>query len=349
MGIELRQRNPDKKLLVLVRYGAYGDMIFMSGVLPYLLEKYDIVFETNTKGMELFNNDPRFIHMGYFEPWRIPESRREQVTKDHWGEIERKWGEIGAEFLNFYQAMEGTGIVPEWLEESVWPIEKRAEKYGINFYEQHFEMAGLKMPKDFVPSDPVIFNDKEINWAENWRKAHKDEFLIIIPIAGSTMQKVFPAWLPSFGKKIIDKFPKSRIYLLGDAEASDEDWEYKRTKSLVHRKGRTRTGFRQALIAAKYADYVLGPETGILVGAGAFGTPKTTLMTSAHKDQFCKYQLNDYSVQSLAPCSPCYRTCYTGALCEKEMMFGIFPRCTVAWDFNGLLDTIERLYIAKGL
>ena len=324
-------------------------MIFMSGVFPYLLEKYEIIFETNTKGMELFQNDPRFLLVGYYEPWRLPEDRRERIVREHWDDIAEKWADQDVEILNFYQAMEGTGIVPEWSPEAVWPIEKRIEKYHINFYEQHFEMAGLDMPQDFVPTDPVVFTADEILWAENWRQKHKDEFLIIIPIAGSTIQKVYPGWLPSFGKEIIDRFPKARIYLLGDSHAKDDDWEYKRTKSLVHKRGRKRTGFRQALIAAKYADYVFGPETGILVGAGAFGTPKTTLMTSAHKDQFCKYQLNDYSVQSQAPCSPCYRTCYTGKLCEKEMLFGIFPRCTVAWDYNKFFDIIEGLYIAKGL
>ena len=331
-----------KEDLILIRYGAYGDLIFMSAVLPYLLEKYTIRFETNTKGMQLFYGDPRFKSIGYYEPWRIPEDRRHEVVMEHWEDIRKQFP--GARILNFFQAMEGTGIVPEWSKDALLPQEERAKKYGINFYEQHFEMAGIPFPEDFVPQHTILYDEKAEEWAKAWREKHKDEFIMLVVIAGSTMQKVFPSWLPTFCQYLIDKFPKMRMYLFGDSDCADEEWEYRRTKSLVHRKGRKPIGFKQSLLMAKYADYVFGPETGLLVGAGMWGTPKTALMTGAHKDQFAKYTLNDYSVQSNAPCSPCYRTCYTGALCEKEMFYNVFPRCTVAWDYEALIETIGRLY-----
>jgi len=319
----------------------------MSSVLPYLFEKYNILFETNTKGMELFQNDPRFEYVGYYEPWRIPEAKREEIVFQHWQELKEKWPE--AEFLNFYKAMEGTGIVPEWSEDAFLPVKQRAKKYGINFYEQHFEMAGIHMPDDFVPSHSIWVQDIMEDWVHKWREKNKDYFVMIVVIAGSTMQKVFPNWMPSFCKHLIDIMPKLKIYLMGDSECSDDEWEYERTVSLIHRRGRKRTGFKQSLVMAREADFVFGPETGLLVGAGMWGTPKMALMTGAAKDQFAKYQQNDYSVQSLAPCSPCYRTCYTGVLCEKEMFYNIYPRCTVAWDYNSMIKTIKKLYDTKFL
>jgi len=335
-----------KDKLVLIRYGAYGDLIFMAGVLPYLLEKYDILFETNTKGMHLFQGDPRFLHISHYEPWRIPEENRERIVKEHWEKVKESFPE--ARYLNFWQAMEGTGIVPEWHPDALLPIEERRKKYEINFYEQHFEMADIPIPKDFVPQHAIWYSEEEENQVKKWRHRNKDFFVMLIPVAGSTLQKVFPTWLPSFSRKLIDVFPKLKIYLLGDYDCSDEEWEYERTKSLIYKRGRPVVGFKQALLMAKYADYVFGPETGLLVGAGMWGTPKTTLMTGASLNQFAKYHLNDYSVQSLAPCSPCYRTCYTAELCEKETFYNTFPRCTVAWDYDKFFDIIERIYIAKG-
>ena len=318
----------------------------MSAVLPYLFEKYDILFETNIKGKILFGDDPRFIRTCYYEPWKIPEKERERVVFEHWKDIADS--NPGTRVLNFFQAMEGTGIVPEWSPDAFLPQEERKQKYGINFYDQHFKMAGLEMPEDFVPSHSIYYHKPEEDWAKGWREKNKDYFVMMVPIAGSTIQKVFPSWLESFCNSLIDELPRLKIYLMGDGDCVDEDWEYERTASLVPRKRRKVPNFRQALLMTKYADYVFGPETGLLVGAGMWGTPKTALMTGASIEQFAKYTLNDHSEQSLAPCAPCYRTCYTGALCQKEMFYGVFPRCTVAWDFDKLRQNIKDEYVRRG-
>lgn len=335
-----------KEKMILLRYGAYGDMIFMSAVLPYLFSKYDIVFETNTKGLFLFANDPRFNLVTFYEPWRLPDDEREKIVKKHWDDIHEKYPDFRV--LNFFQAMEGTGIVHEsHPDATLLTQDERAAKYGINFYEQHFAMAGLDMPENFVPSHSIYLTPEEEGWGRQWRSKNRDSFIMLVPIAGSTLQKVFPTWLESFCKSMIDELPRLKIYLLGDLECADEDWEYKRTVSLIPRNKKKTPNFRQALIMAKYADYVFGPETGLLVGAGMWGTPKTTLMTGASIDQFAKYTLNDYSEQSTAPCSPCYRTCYTGALCQKEIFYGVYPRCTAAWDFEKLKNNIRDEYVRR--
>lgn len=338
--------SPKKEPLILIRYGAFGDLIYMSAVLPYLFPKYDIYFETNTKGMMLFGNDKRFADVLFYEPWRIPAARREEVVFDHWREIAEK--NPGVRVLNFFQAMEQTAIVPEWNPDAVLPIEERRRKYEINFYEQHFRIADIEMPADFIPPYGIVFTDEEERWARDWRYKNRDSFIILVVIGGSTLQKVFPTWLETFCKRLIDRCPKMKMYLLGDVECEGEDWVYKRTFSLIPRRGNKTPSFRQALLMAKYADYVLGAETGLLVGAGMWGTPKTALMTTASVEQFAKYTVNDYSVQSTAPCSPCYRTCYTAMLCEKEMFYGLFPRCTAAWDFELIERYIMDEYALRG-
>ena len=54
-----------------------------------------------------------------------------------------------------------------------------------------------------------------------------------------------------------------------------------RSRAVVHRSGRM--PFRQALLMARYMDLVVTPETGLGIGAGAYGTPKIMLLTIAEE------------------------------------------------------------------
>ena len=335
-----------KDKLLLIRYGAYGDCIFMSSVLPYLFDRYEVHFETNLKGASLFRGDPRFASISLYEPFKIPEEKRMETVLKHWEDYKEQYK--GWRILNFFQALEGTGIVHENHPDARLPQYERKKKFEINFYDQHFKMAEIEMPKDFVPPHSIYFQPEETAVLDKWRKKNDGYFVMMVAMAGSTMQKVFPTWLETFCKSLIDELPKLKIYLLGDSDCLNEDWEYERTVGVVPRKGRKMPMFKQVLGMTKYANYVFGPETGLLVGAGMWGTPKTALMTGASLEQFAKYTLNDHSEQSNAPCSPCYRTCYTGKFCQKEMFYDSFPRCTVAWDFEKLKENIRGEYHRQG-
>jgi hypothetical protein len=94
----------------------------------------------------------------------------------------------------------------------------------------------------------------------------------------------------------------------------------------------------------KYVDFVFGPETGLLVGAGMMGTPKSMLFTLANMDQVVKHHRNDFSLQSRAECSPCYTLAYSGLFCPKEDKYGLYPVCTDSFDLKKLKQTIVAHY-----
>nr|NIT61990.1 hypothetical protein [Fodinibius sp.]NIY30570.1 hypothetical protein [Fodinibius sp.] len=267
-------RNNGSDTLMLVRYGAYGDHLFMSGVFPFLFEKYDrVLLEVNPKGIELFQHDNRFDFIGLYEPWNIPEKKRLRVVSEHWQTLLDRFPDY--DFLNFWGSMEGSGIVHEDSPEALLSPSARKERFHINFHERHFQMAEMEVPDGWMATPEVFYPNEWEEWAQSWKKKDKDYFHMLIPIAGSTVQKVFPTWLPSFCRHLIDKYKDLKIYLFGDHECDGEDWDYERTISWTHRRGRERMSFAQVLLMAKYADYVLGPETGLLAGAGMWGTPKT--------------------------------------------------------------------------
>lgn len=318
----------------------------MSSVLPYLFKEYDVTIETNTKGMTFFANDPRFKNVRYFEPFKIFKDKRDSLVFEYWDEL-KKGPFKDYKILNFFQAIEVSCVVFEKHPDAFKSQAIRKAKYGKNFYENHFKIAGVPFPKDFVATNQIYFSDTEYGFCERWQERNKDFFNMIVVIGGSTIQKVFPTWMESFCKKLIDRFPKLKMYLVGDIECSRDFWEYDRTVSYIIGTNGHNLPFKQTYLMTKYVDFVLGGETGTLVGAGQWGTPKCMLCVTSEKQQMIKYQMNDYSQQSLAECSPCYRTCYVGEDCEKESVYNTFPICTDKFDLVKLENTIATQYEGK--
>jgi hypothetical protein len=71
---------------------------------------------------------------------------------------------------------------------------------------------------------------------------------------------------------------------------------------------------RTSMVMTKWADLVIGPETGVLNAAGCFDTPKITLLSHSKHENLCKHWSHDYC---LAPqgvfCHPCHTLHYTHA------------------------------------
>jgi ADP-heptose:LPS heptosyltransferase len=80
--------------------------------------------------------------------------------------------------------------------------------------------------------------------------------------------------------------------------------------------GDARFKLRDSLIATKFVDLVIGPETGVTNAAGAFDTPKIPLLTHSNAHNFCEQWTNCYPIQAPAPCSPCYRIVSPGDPCH---------------------------------
>ena len=335
------------KKLLLIRYGAYGDIIYMSSLLPYLLEQYEITLETNIRGYHLFKDDPRFTNVRCIDPFAIPEEKRVDVVRRYWDLLPELQPDF--EILNLIGTLELSCVCNEIVPDATLPTKERARKYGANFYENHFKRAKIPFPGDFTAENHIFFTNHEKEVVGRWALKNKDTFTMIVVLGGSTIQKVFPTWMKEYCEWVIDNHPKATIYLLGDKDCADEVWTYERTVSYVHGTNGFNLPFKQALLMAKHADYVIGGETGLLVGAGHWGTPKTMLSTTSAMDQTVKYHRNDHSLQSSAECSPCYRSCYTPTHCKLDPVYNTFPICTHEWDMAKLKGIINGLYETKML
>jgi len=319
----------------------------MSATFPFLREQHSgISLEVNMKGLELFVNDPRFDYVSVFDLQSYDE--HEQIVGYHarWDKIREDCEKNGRRFLNFWSSLENSCLLYEFNEDVKLPLEERRKKYNGNYYEKAFESAELKIPDGWVHENTFHFHDTEIATMERWRERNEDYFCLLMVLGGSSRQKVFP-WVQDFSKKLIDTYPKMKIYLLGGNEFIPDIWQYERTFSLVTGASDVNLRYKQAMLLTKYADYVVGGETGLLIAAGMMGTPKTCLFTISNKNQLVNYHRNDFSLQSKADCSPCHVMAYTGTICERETTYNAFPKCIMEFDLDELQGMIEKQYCTK--
>ena len=324
--------------LLINRSGGFGDNLLWSATLPFLFKKYkSISLDLCTHGYQLFWNDPRFEYIHYFEPRTIPIEERNQKLTEHRESLSSLYPDH--DILDFHYSIEGHCITYDVAEDAELSQEERAAKYSKNFYDAQFEFAKVAMPEGWRHRNTIFFSREETDAVERWRNRAGDYFVLILVLGGSSIQKVFPTWMKGFCRRLIRELPKLKIYLMGDNQCRGEGWECERTINLIEK-----VGFKQSLHMTKYADYVLGSETGLLIGAGMFGTPKTALCTISAVDQCFNYHENDFSLQSKSKCSPCHMLAYSGRLCPKEPVYNNFPICTHEWDRDEIFSLIAAQY-----
>jgi len=335
---------PNKPKLLLIGYRAYGDWIYTAPVLPYLFKKYRIHLEVNKKGYELFHDDPRFESISVFPLEKYKPEDQEKVAKKRWKAIEEKIKPD--KVINLWRTLETECIAEKYMPEFHESSSKRQELFGNkNFYQAIFKKCEIPLPlinrgRELENLEGVYFTEEQKAWGERWRKEHQNDFVIVMPIAGSCSHKVYPD-MPLLTDKIREQYPNAYIYLVGDKSVAHAQWEGER---IVHTCGKM--AFKQTIMMAKHADMVIGGETGVLVAAGMWGTSKAMLCTASSIYQTVKYHENDYSMQANVPCSPCHRAIYAAEDCERMIVNGEdhYPSCIMGFDMAQILNVVEKVY-----
>ena len=264
----------EKQKLLLTGFRAYGDWVYASAVLPYLFEKYDVYCDMNIKGDDLFWDDPRFKQKAIFvfenEPpekfGELAEARLQKMREQVKPDIE----------INLNGSLEGACIARREQSEYHLSLGDRRVVFGSNaFYDAIFKRCGMETPNP-LNLEGLWFPPDLIAWAEGWRKKNEDKFVMIIPIKGSSIHKHFRNW-KEVVLRILDTYQDAVIYLCGDDKKLIGDFEHPRVRDLFY----PRLPFKQTVLMTKYADMVVGPETGVMAAAGMWGTPKVMMCSAS--------------------------------------------------------------------
>lgn len=330
-----------KPKLLLIGYRAYGDWLYAVPALDQLFGKYDIHLETNQKGFELFHDDPRFAEMTVFDVYQYPE-------KD-WGRIvEERWKALVEELqpdriVNLWRTLETACIAERYQPEFSLSTKERQEIFGNKvFYDQVADKCNVVVSD--VKGD-LYYTPEQEAWAQRWKKKEEGGYVVLMVVAGSCSQKVYPE-LPSLAIGLAEKYSNLKVYLMGDSSTENLSLGHERVVNISGQ-----VPIKQSILMTKHADFVFGGETGLLVAAGMYGTPKMMLCTSSGVKQACSYHVNDFSIQSNAECSPCHRAVYCDKDCESPIVVddSWYPSCTEGFDHKHIFDTIGKQYELRRL
>lgn len=312
------------KKAYLLRCGAYGDHIHMTNVIKALdQEGYHITFEYNYKGAQIHSYNPRVDTHIMTEPSWFK-------TKDEyeaWGAgLQKKINQYDL-FVNFGNSLETTLIDHEDVPAYFWPIWMRRDKNtNICYYDQSMIWAGLTDKKYMGWHGELFYKKWEHEHVLGQLKPYENKKVILWAMRGTMWQKAVCHIARGICDDWLKEHPDTVIITTGDDFCHKWEWPSAvgttiapdkglgdGTPSVVHKSARM--PFRQALLMAKYVDLVVTPETGLGIGAGAFGTAKIMMLTAASLKNIVGNDENDFSIQSDAWCSPCTRAIYNTRNC----------------------------------
>ena len=297
--------------VVLVRYGGYGDMAVISPVYRMLKEqgKY-VIANCNTESMVVLEGNPYIDEFLLQSRYVIPPTQ----LGEYFDSMREKYGTV----INLCESMERTLLLEKDKDpELYWSShEDRQKRCNVNYADYAMRLAGF----DSGCKPELYLTETEAVLSKIFTKRHDGFFNLLWQVDGSSWHKIYP-FTTDVIEELLDEIPDMQVFITGGPNASIDGWKHHRLMD------RLRVwDMRQSMIMTKFMDCVVSPETGVLNAAGAFDTPKVGLLTHSSKENLTKYFINDYSIQSEAPCSPCHRLVHDLSDCPVDDEFGL-PVC----------------------
>ena len=310
-----------KKRALVVRYGAIGDVIQSTPVFKKLKEEgYHVTFNCSQQAKEVIKENPNVDEIAVQIKDYIPNVDNNLLN--YWNELAKGYDK----FCNLTGACEGELLTPDSIIaqfhkdlKSKHPELSEQESYTIafneavkscqvkagstNYYDKHLEKAGYS---DQGLNGELYFSQAEEIMAKGFREKYANRFVILWAVSGSSYHKIFP-YFDETVKELCVKNPDVLVISVGDAMAQ----LLERAPSAKYLPRCGQWTLRTSMLMTKYADLVIGPETGILNAAGCYDTPKIPLLSHSSHDNFCKYFKNDYCLAPEdVPCYPCHMLHY---------------------------------------
>lgn len=331
------------KRVCVVRLGAYGDGIMVTPLLRLLKKDgYHVTMNCMKYGRPIFDNNP------YIDEFLVHDEKILNNDLDkYWAKLAKKYDR----FINLSESIEKTLLKQEGSPEFDWSHERRHGECNVNYYDRTLELGGYGHIKG--QNGELFFSKDEENWGLSMRNHPKDTFKILWSLSGSSFHKTYPM-SEAVATEFLDTCEDAMIYTVGGNVEGVLEWDHRRT---MRRCGEW--NIRKSLIMTKYADLVIGPETGVLNAAGCFDTPKILFLSHSSRENLSKYWKNCDVISPFvldAPCHPCHQLHYTLKSCPQRAIGSILnvktntqevvtaPACVATISQERVLEALLRAY-----
>ncbi len=288
-----------KKRILIIRCGAYGDMLIVSPLFKALKQQgWHVILNTGTRGMEVLKNNPHIDELILYEH----ENKDNPEIEQYWEDLEKKIAPDKC--INFAESLEVNISLHPRSPAYNYPKWERFKRGNRNFYEECAKWANVEFEQyrpDLYLSNADILN---IN-----KYIKTDKFNILWALSGSGSNKVYP-WTDYVMGEILKNNNNVHFITVGDEKCQILE-DMIDDENITNLAGRI--SFRDSMALTSMVDLVVSPDTGILHASGAFDTPKIGILGHTTIENVTKHFINDYTLeadQNLCECSPCFRLIY---------------------------------------
>lgn len=320
------------KTVCVLRWGAFGDLILASVLFPLLkADGYKVTVNTTTYGEPILRHNPDVDEIVLYETDSIPNSK----LGEYWDDLAKGYDK----FINLSESVEGSLLPPPNRPEFSLPPQERHRRFNINYYDNTLRIGGY--PDIRGKNGNLYFSRLEEKIARNFITKLKGDFIILWALSGSAGHKAYP-YTEHVAKKILDDFEDICIVFVGDLACQMLfDAEFERHPRVRQMSGKW--PIRKSLALTKYANLVIGPETGVLNAAACFPTPKIVFLSHSSHENLSKYWKNVVPLTSKAPCQPCHQLHYSIETCALDAKFKT-PLCMTTLHAKKVYDEIVNIY-----
>ena len=324
-----KKPKPVQKTLGLVRLGAYGDALWMTGLLPYWkAQGYHITIYTHYQGEEVLRHDPHIDRIicqpqGLFD---FGDNRIGMWQTAYWLHEEKKYDR----FINLIGSTERR-LLPQHFDPDFYiPVEQRRRVMNRNYVEALHEWAGVPFEENrgqrFTPTA------EELAWAAAER-AKIDGKLVLINPAGSSL----PKWWP-YAQELADMLADEGIHsrIVGDLRhVKFRESRYVKVVGLSW-------PIRKVFAFAALCDVVVGTESATVNSVAYEGPLKIVLMSHSTHENLTRDWLNTVAVEPEGlDCYPCHRIHTDMTHCTHDRKFNA-AACQSAATAKLVFDAIMR-------
>lgn len=317
------------KTCAIVRYGAWGDVIQMTSILPQLKkEGYHITLYSTPRAWQAIEHEPLIDAVVLQDHEQVPNA----WLGPFWSHLKRKYDR----FINLSESVEGSLLaMPDRTEAMWWTTEARHAHMNQNYLEFTHKIAGLPYEGTKMR---FVATPAEAKWAKEQAKNSGGAPLIMWVLAGSSVHKVWP-YVDAVMAQILAVFPQARVVTVGDDRCKqmiEPAWE--KEPRVIKKSGVW--SIRDTMAFAKECNLVIGPETGVLSSVAMDPMPKIVMLSHSSVENLTRDWVNTHSLFSQqTPCYPCHKMIYNWDQCNRHEATGT-AHCMAHIPAEGMWKTI---------
>lgn len=272
------------KTALVVRYGAFGDVLQASSVFAGLKTMgYHVTVFASPPGSDVIQHDRNIDKLVLFDKDQVPNAD----LSSFWTWQAKKYDK----FVNLSESVEGTFLALPGRVQASWPPEVRHRLMNYNYLEHQHALAGVP----HVPRVKFFPTLEEVAWAKRIRKEMGDGPVVMWSLAGSSVHKTW-AGLDNIIAGVMIEYPTAHVVLVGGPEGVilEQGWE---NEKRVH-KTSGKWSIRQSLSFLENCQVIVGPETGVLNAASCMSMRKVVFLSHSSEENLTRDWVNTVSVMS---------------------------------------------------